>query len=47
MLECPGENEDVTQVGETEIESPQNIVHEALDHLGGVAQAEGYEGKLE
>jgi hypothetical protein len=35
------------QVREAEVESPQNIVHEALECLGGVSQAEGHEGKLE
>jgi hypothetical protein len=34
-------------VGETEAESPQNIVHKALARLGGVSQAEGHEGELE
>jgi hypothetical protein len=32
---------------ETEIESPQNLVDEALKRLGGVAQAEGHEGEFE
>jgi hypothetical protein len=35
------------QVRETEVESPQNVVYEALELLGGVAQTEGHEGKLE
>jgi hypothetical protein len=35
------------QVGKTEVESQQNVVHEALKHLGGVAQTEGHEVGLE
>jgi hypothetical protein len=46
LRERPGEDEDV-QVGEVEVESSQNVVHEALTHLGGVAQAEGHEGEIE
>jgi hypothetical protein len=38
---------DIIYVGEAEVESPQNVVHEALKRLGGVAQYEGYEGELE
>jgi hypothetical protein len=34
-------DEDIIQVGETEFESSQNVVHEALERLGGVAQTEG------
>jgi hypothetical protein len=34
----------MVQVGETEVMSPQNVMHEALD---GVAQTEGHEGELE
>jgi hypothetical protein len=41
LLEWPGEDEDV-QVTETEIESPQNFVHEALKCLGSVAEAKGH-----
>jgi hypothetical protein len=47
LLEGPGKDEDVLQVGETEVESPQNVVHEALERLGGAAQAEGHEVELE
>jgi hypothetical protein len=47
LLDRPGKDEDVIQVGKTEVESPQNFVHEALICLGGVAQAEGHEGKFE
>jgi hypothetical protein len=47
LLERPGEDEDVVQVGEAEVESSQNVVHKALKHMGGVAQAEGHEGELE
>jgi hypothetical protein len=46
FLERPREDEDV-QVGETEIETPQNVVHEALERLGGFAQTEEHEGELE
>jgi hypothetical protein len=35
------------QIGETEVESGQKVVHETLERLGGVAQVEGHEGKLE
>jgi hypothetical protein len=31
-----GEYEDVVQVGETEVEFPQNVVHIALEGLGGI-----------
>jgi hypothetical protein len=34
-------------VDETEVESPQNIVHETLESLGGVAQDEEHERELE
>jgi hypothetical protein len=47
LLERTGENEYVVQVDEAEVESSQNVVHEALRCLGGVAQAEGHEGELE
>jgi hypothetical protein len=47
LLERPGEDEDVIQVCEAEVESSQNVFHKALKHLGGVAQAEGHEGELE
>jgi hypothetical protein len=47
LLECPGENEHVIQVREAEVESPQHIVHEALERQGGVSRAEGHERKLE
>jgi hypothetical protein len=30
-----GEYENVVQVGETEVESPQDVVHEALEGFGG------------
>jgi hypothetical protein len=39
--------EDVIQVGEAEVESSQNVFCEALEHLGGFAQAKGHEGELE
>jgi hypothetical protein len=42
----PGEDEDVVQIYETEIESPQNVVHEALQRLGGDEQAERHEGEV-
>jgi hypothetical protein len=41
------ENEDIIQIGETEVHSPQNVVHEAQNRLGGVAKAEEHEGELE
>jgi hypothetical protein len=47
FLERTGENEDVIQVGESEVESSYSVVHEALESLGGVEQAEGQERKLE
>jgi hypothetical protein len=47
LLERPGENEDVVQVGETEVGCPQNVVHETLERLVGAVQAEGHEGELE
>jgi hypothetical protein len=46
LLERPREDEDVVHVGEAEVESSQNVVHEALERLGGVSQAEGHEGEL-
>jgi hypothetical protein len=47
FLEWPGKDEDIVQVGETEVEPPQNVVNKALECLGGVEQAEGHEGELE
>jgi hypothetical protein len=35
------------QVGEAEVQSPQNVVHEVLKRLRGVAQAEEHEGEHE
>jgi hypothetical protein len=46
LIERPGENEDVVQVGEAEVESLQNVIHKALKRLGSVVQAEGHEGEL-
>jgi hypothetical protein len=37
----------MVQVGETQVESPQNVIHEALERLGGVVQKEGHEWELE
>jgi hypothetical protein len=37
FFERPGENEDVIQVSEAEIEFPQGVVHESLKCLCGVA----------
>jgi hypothetical protein len=45
LLGRPRENEDV-QVGETEVESLQNVVREELERLGRVVHAEGHEGEL-
>jgi hypothetical protein len=42
LLEWLGENE-VVKIGKTEAKSPQNVVHEVLKRLGGVAQAKGHE----
>lgn len=39
-LKRPGVDEDIVKIGEAEFESPQNVVHEALKSLDGVAQAE-------
>jgi hypothetical protein len=36
LLKRPGEKEDVVQVGETEAEFPQNVVHKTLERSGGV-----------
>jgi hypothetical protein len=36
----------VLQVGEEQVEPSQNVVHEALERLGGVAQAERHEEEL-
>jgi hypothetical protein len=47
LLGGSGENEDIVQVCEAEVESPQHLVHEPLERLRGVAQAEGHEEKLE
>jgi hypothetical protein len=46
LLGGSGENEDVVQVLEAEVESPQHLVYKPLERLSGVAQAEGHEGKL-
>jgi len=40
LLRCTGVNQDVVDVGEAEVEPPQNFVHESLESLRGVAQAE-------
>jgi hypothetical protein len=45
-VEWSGEDKVDVQVGETEVESPQNV-HKTLEILGGVAQAERDEGELE
>jgi hypothetical protein len=47
FLERPVEDEDIVQVGEAEVKSSQNVVHEALKCLCGIAQAKGHEGELE
>jgi hypothetical protein len=47
FLEWPGEDKNDVQVGESEVESLRNVVHEALEGLGGVAQAEGQKRELE
>jgi hypothetical protein len=50
LIQAGGEisrSEDVVQVGEAEVESSQNVVHKPLKRLGGGAQTEGHEGKLE
>jgi hypothetical protein len=36
LFEWLREDQDIVQVGETEVESPQYVVHEALERLGGV-----------
>jgi hypothetical protein len=43
LLGGSGENEDVVQVGEAEVESPQHLVHESVECLGGVMKVEGHE----
>jgi hypothetical protein len=43
----PGEHEDVIHVGEAEVEFSQDVVHEALERLGGVSQAERHVRELE
>jgi hypothetical protein len=35
LLERPGEEKNVVQVDEAEVESSQNVVHVALESLGG------------
>jgi hypothetical protein len=47
LLERPGKDEDIVQVGEAEVESSQNVVHKALKCLCGVSQAKGHGGELE
>jgi hypothetical protein len=42
-----GKDKDVVHVDETEDESPQNAVHEALERLGGFTQAEEHDGEFE
>jgi hypothetical protein len=44
LFRRPGEHEDVIHVGETEVEISQNVVHEALERMGGVSQAESMYG---
>jgi hypothetical protein len=47
LFECPGEVENVVKVGETDVESLQNVVHEGLECLGGDEQAGEHERELE
>jgi hypothetical protein len=47
LFEGLRENEDVVWVCKAEVESLQNVVHEALNRLGCIAQAEGHERELE
>jgi hypothetical protein len=47
LLERPGEDEDVAQVGETEDKSPENFFIDALKCLGGVTKGGGHEGEFE
>jgi hypothetical protein len=44
FFEWPEEDKDVVQVDETEIESQQNIVHEALKRLGGIGKPKDIKG---
>jgi hypothetical protein len=46
LFACSRNYKDIVQVGDTEVESPQNVTQEALESLGGIAQTEGHEGKL-
>jgi hypothetical protein len=39
FLEGPGENQNVLQVGVAEVESPQNVVHEVLEHLAALLRS--------
>jgi hypothetical protein len=47
LLWCAGVHQDVVNVGEAEVEPSWNIVHESLECLRGVAQAEWHERKFE
>jgi hypothetical protein len=47
LLRRAGVHEDGVDVGEAEVEPPQNFVHESLESLRSVAQAEWHEWKFE
>ena len=40
VLRCLGVYENVIQVSETEVEVPQDVVHLALESLGGVTEGQ-------
>jgi hypothetical protein len=44
LLRCAGVHQDVVNGGEAEVEPPQNIVHESLEILRGVAQQNDMNG---
>jgi hypothetical protein len=41
------EDEDVVEIGETEIQVFPDVGHETLESLSGVSQPKGHEGKFE
>ena len=47
FLRCVGVHENIVKVRKAEVEVPQDVVHEALECLGGVAEAKRHERKLE
>jgi hypothetical protein len=47
LLRRTGEDKDIVYIGKTEIQVFKDLVHETLEGLGGVSEAEGHKSKLE